>query len=146
MNRIVPILVFAVVCGCSNEPGVKEAQDPDQVTPSDVITMSDAVDDYIEVAGLEEVPAVRSLEQLHHSIVSERYILIFDNRRRWLAAYDKPCKKLYESDATPDIRYERNTVRARFDTFRGCKVDRIYRVSRGIADEIMNLGKAPGEK
>lgn len=143
MRRLVSILATLTVVGCASEP-VEKA--PDKVTPSTVITMSDAVDDYIKVAELEEVSAVRSLEQLHHKIISERYILIYDNRRHWIAAYDRPCKKIYEQDASPDIRYERNTVRARFDTFRGCKVDRLYEISRGMASEIQNLGVTPDKE
>ena len=137
MERRLPVLAALLLSACASN---------DEVTDPTAITMTEAVDDFVAVSELEAVPAVRTLEQLHHKVISSQYILIFDNRRKWLAKYSRPCKKLYQSDVTPDIRYERNTVRARFDTFRGCKVQEIYQIGDGMADELLNLGKAPGEQ
>ena len=142
MNRITIAMVALVAFGCAAAPEEKKEGEKDP----NVITMSDAIDDYIEVAELEEVHAVRSLMQLYTKVLSDRYILIYDNRRNWLAAYNVPCKELYKSHGVqPDIRYERNTVRAKFDTYRGCKIDRIYSISDGVVQELETLGKAPGE-
>ncbi len=145
MTRTILATLVLLIAGCAATPD-EGGDDAATKESADVITKSDAIDDFIRVAELEEVPAVRSLMQLYSKVLSDRYILVYDNRKKWIAAYARPCKKLYQSQVDPDIRYERNTLRARFDTFRGCKIDRIYEISDGLAEELETLGKAPGEK
>ena len=45
----------------------------------------------------------------------------------------------------PDIRYDSSVLRARFDTLRGCRIDKLYAIEPGQADELRNLGWAPGD-
>ena len=56
------------------------------------------------------------------------------------------CFALYDSSRiTPDVRREGNIIRARFDTIRGCSIDKIYTIDEAQALELEQLGDAPGD-
>ena len=57
----------------------------------------------------------------------------------------RDCRELDEFRVTPDYRREANLLRARFDTIRGCHIGKIYAVDKGQAQELENLGDAPGD-
>ncbi|NNF40051.1 MAG: hypothetical protein HKN64_01645 [Woeseiaceae bacterium] len=42
----------------------------------------------------------------------------------------------------PDVRYQRNVLRARFDTLRGCVIERLYGIDNAAAEELQQLAAA----
>lgn len=109
------------------------------------VAEDDPVADYIQVAQLPEVDMIRSFGQLQHRIISEDYIIVYDRKASHLATFARPCRELFDIEVTPDVRHDNNTLRARFDTIRGCRIESLYRVSEGQVAEIMQLGDAPGK-
>ena len=45
-----------------------------------------------------------------------------------------------------DRRNDANTLRARFDTIRGCRIHRIFALNEGEVAELENIGEAPGSR
>jgi hypothetical protein len=109
-----------------------------------VIVRNDAIDDYIKVAELEEIDAIRKRGELHHTVVTENYIILKDRRNKYLAVFRHKCRQLEETEVTPDIRHDMKVIRARFDSYRGCRIQALFGLSEGQATEILGLGEAPG--
>jgi hypothetical protein len=106
-----------------------------------VIAKNDAIDDYIKVAELQEIDQIRVRRQLHHKTITEQYILLYDDRDPYLAVFMRRCRELNETKITPDYRYDANNLYARLDTYRGCRLRALYKVSNGQAVELLDLGK-----
>ena len=107
--------------------------------------ISDAVSDYIKVAELEEQDSIRTMGTFSHRIISQRYVTLETHKENYLVAFSRRCHELTQHEVTPDIRYEKNILRARFDTIRGCRIGQIYAIDKGQAEELRNLGEAPGD-
>lgn len=109
--------------------------------------VSEAVSDYISAAELEEQDSIRTMTMgdFSHHIISQRYVTLETRKESFLVAFSRRCHELTERKVTPDIRYEKNILRARFDTIRGCRIGRIYAIDKGQAEELKNLGEAPGD-
>ncbi|MGB5510875.1 MAG: DUF6491 family protein [Woeseiaceae bacterium] len=106
--------------------------------------ISNAVSDYIKVAELEEQDSIRTMGDYRHRIISQRYVTVEANTENYLVEFTRRCHELTQQMITPDIRYEKNILRSRFDTIRGCRIGRIYAIDKGQAEELRNLGEAPG--
>ena len=106
-----------------------------------VIAKNDAIDDYIKVAELKNIEQIRVKRQLHHKVLTEQYILIYDDRDPYLAVFARRCRELNETQVKPDYRYDANNLYAKFDTYRGCRLQALYEVSNGQAVELLDLGK-----
>ena len=143
MQRLAAATMALLGVACAATPD--NAPDANTKAAAKVILENNAIDDFIEVAELEEVSAARFMKQFDSDVLSERYVLIRDNRRQWVLVFARPCRKLEQTRVEADRRYERNVLRAKFDTYRGCRIDRIYAISDGQAEELKILGKAPGE-
>ncbi len=111
---------------------------------SSAISKEKVFEDYIEVSQLKELDVVRTRDQIHYKVVSEKHIIIYDRKRSYLATFRRACKELQGRHVTPDIRHDLNTILARFDTIRGCKIELLYALDEGQAEELIQLGKAPG--
>lgn len=61
------LLLAALAAGCAGAPGAPGAPE----APS-VLEKNDAIDDYIQVAELKEIDAIRSFDQLSHKVVTEK--------------------------------------------------------------------------
>ena len=127
-------LGVALVTGCA-ETGT--TQEPSAISKETVF------EDYIEVSQLKELDVVRTRHQTHYKVVSEKHIIIYDRKTSYLATFRRACKEL-QNRHVPDIRHDLNTIRARFDTIRGCKIEFLYALDEGQAEELIQLGKAPG--
>ena len=101
--------------------------------------VNDAVKDYIEVAGLEQVDVIRPGNNQRIRDISDKYFLLSDGRDEYLIRYQQRCRLLEDPRTQPDIRYEGRRIRARFDTIRGCRIAAIYAVSEGQADELYEI-------
>jgi hypothetical protein len=106
-----------------------------------VLARNDAIDDYIEVAELKEIDQIRIKRQLNHKVITDRYIILYDDRAPYLATFRRRCHELYELEVTPDRVYDSRSLRARFDTYRGCIIQSLYEVTTGQAQELLDLGQ-----
>ena len=122
-----------VLCACATQNG-------QQVT--------DAIDDLIQVAELEELDKVRtsSTDQFYYDELSDDYVILRTRRDQYLVRFTRRCRELNDTKPTPDIRHDPNTLRARFDTIRGCRISNIYAIDKAQAEELKYLGEAPGAK
>jgi hypothetical protein len=77
-------------------------------------------------------------------VVSEKHIIIYDRKTSYLATFRRACKEFQDWHVTPDIRHNPNTIQARFDTIRGCKIESLFALDESQAEELIQLGKAPG--
>ena len=105
-----------------------------------------AVKDFIEVNELEEVGAIRTFESLDQHVLNERFVIVSTRKEQYLLEYPYPCR---EDPMTrlprPDIRRDATAIYAGSDTFRGCQIRALYAISEDQAEELKNMGKAPGE-
>lgn len=106
-----------------------------------------AVRDFIEVRGLEEVAKMPSASRDSWESI-ENYFLIYEGRRdTFLVEFNRRCYELDDNTRiVADERREAGIVRSRFDTIRGCRIHRLYALSEDEAEELRNLGEAPGER
>ena len=107
--------------------------------------ISDAVSDYIKVAELENQDSIRTMGKFSYRIISQRYVTLEAHKENYLVEFSRRCHELTQYEVTPDIRYEKNILRTRFDTIRGCRIGQIYAIDKGQAEELRNLGEAPGD-
>ena len=85
-----------------------------------------AVKDFIEVNQLEKVNT---------------------RRDQYLLEYSYPCREdPLTQRPRPDIRRDSSAIYARSDTFRGCQIGALYPISKDQAEELKNIGEAPGEQ
>jgi hypothetical protein len=104
-----------------------------------------AVRDYIEVGELEDVDHIRTFSRDSMEYVSDYYILYKARTSEYLIEFRRICREFRENRAVaPDRRYDYNRLRAGEDTIRGCRIDKIYPLTTAQADEMRNLGHAPG--
>ena len=127
-------LAAAMMLGCASTP-----------EDESVIVKNDAVEDYIKVAELKEIDTIRKRGELHHTVVTENYIILKDQRNVYLATFRQRCRELDEREVRPDLRHDLNILRARFDTYRGCRIEHLYEIAEGQATELLVLGEKSGK-
>lgn len=133
---ITRIMMLFVSIGFVVQAGCAARQDP---------KVSLAVEDFIAVAELEELDKIRTRNDYSWDYLSERFIIVETRDGEYLVRFPRLCRELNEVPVQVDIRHDSNTLRSRFDTIRGCRIDKIYAIEPGQADELRNLGRAPGE-
>lgn len=122
-------LVAALLAGCANAAKEQSA-----------VAKNDAVEDYIIAAELPEVDMMRTTDHLRHKIITDRYIILSDRKTNHLITFKRRCRELREYEVTPDIRHDKNRLRPRFDTYRGCTIGAMYEINAGQAKELFDLG------
>jgi len=110
-----------------------------------VILKNDAIDDYIKVAELKEVDEIRKWGELHQAVATEKYIILSDRKNAYLAVFRQRCRELDDTEVTPDLRHDLSRISARFETYRGCRIQTLYALGDGQAQEILSLGAEPGK-
>ena len=76
-------------------------------------------------------------------------MLVPTRRDDYLVEFQRDCRALRNTEITPDmvdVRQNRNVLRAKFDTIRGCRIARIYEISKAQSNELKVLGDAPGDE
>lgn len=106
----------------------------------------EAVDDFVSVRGLEEVDKIRTDTAQGYYELNEYYVIYQTRRGDYLFQFARRCWELDERRVTPDQRWDGNTIRARFDTLRGCRIEKIYGLTETDAEELKQLGEAPGSQ
>jgi hypothetical protein len=130
MKLLATVILLVMFGGCatSSEPEI-----------------SGAVSDYIKAAELEEQDSIRTLGKYRHHIISEKHVTVETQKANYLVEFVRRCHELMQSGVTPDIRYDKNILRPRVDTIRGCRIGRIYAIDKGQAEELKSLGDPPGD-
>lgn len=123
-------LAAATMLGCASAP-----------EDDSVIVKNDAVEDYIKVSELKAIDTIRKRGELHHTVVTEKYIILRDQRDAYLATFRRRCRELDEREVMPDLRHDLKVLRARFDTYRGCRIQYLYEITEGQATELLELGE-----
>ena len=109
----------------------------------------EAVRDYVVAADLKEVDQVRLYRQMSYTYVNDHYVTVPTRRGDYLVEFAGNCSELRRRDFSPemvDTRDNRNILRARFDTIRGCRIGRIFEISDEQRKELRDLGDAPGDE
>jgi len=106
----------------------------------------DAVNDFIEVNDLEEVSVIRSFEQFGHRVLTDRYIIVTTRKEQYLLVYAYPCSEWDHTTTEPDRRSDPRAIYAKTETFRGCRIKALYPITEGQEQELMEIGRAPGER
>lgn len=124
-------LVLAVsIAGCSLN-AEREISEQDQ-----------AIFDYIALHELESIDGLRSGRTDSWSSITEQFI-VYEGRNKepYLVKFKRDCYELDDDkNIVADVRWDSNTLRARFDTIRGCHIDSIYALSDAEAIELKELG------
>jgi hypothetical protein len=124
-------MVLAALAACSSAP--KPRVD------------TQAVRDYVDVGELEDVEHIRTYSRDSLEYLSDFFILYKVRTKEYLLEFRRPCREFGDHRAVaPDHRYDHNRLKANEDTIRGCRIGKIYPLTRGQADELRNLGQAPG--
>ena len=106
-----------------------------------------AIKDFIEVNELEKVDVIRTFfDQPDQHVLNDRFVIVSTRREQYLLEYPYPCRDdPLTRRPKPDVRRDSNAIYAGSDTFRGCQIRAIYPITEDQAEELKNMGKAPGE-
>lgn len=138
MKKLLFLLTFMLLAGCA---GQEETDDP---STQDI---GQAVRDFIELRELEELDELRSGTNDGWSVLDETFILYSGRKDTYLVEFARRCWELQDhTRITPDQRWDSNTIRARFDTIRGCRIGKIYALTDAEVAELENIGEAPGSR
>ncbi len=108
---------------------------------------NEAVLDFIYANELEEVDQIRFFQQYTYTYVNDQYVTIPTTTGDYLVEFTRSCPELRQNRFTSemvDYRDDNRTLRARFDTIRGCRIGTIYEITQAQATELAELGDAPG--
>jgi hypothetical protein len=130
ITRCFAVLTIMVAVGCASQSGPAERN---------------AVADFIVVSELQALDVVRFRDQFNHKRLDDYHVLLSARDDRYLVQFRRRCHELDEYWITPDVRYDRNLLRAGIDTIRGCRIDQMFAVDESQAQELESLGKAPKE-
>ena len=131
MKRYVSVLVLMFLAACATT-GQEER--------------SNAVKDFIEVNELEKVDAIRTFDRIEQRVLNDRFVIVSTRREQYLLEYSYPCREdPFTRRPRPDIRRDSTAIYAGSDTFRGCQIRAFYAITEDQAQELKNIGKAPGE-
>ncbi len=104
-----------------------------------------AVRDYVEVGELEGVDYIRTYNRDSLEYLTDHFVLYEARTREYLVEFRRPCRDFGDHRAVaPDHRYDHNRLKANEDTIRGCRIARIYPLTKAQAEELRNLGRVPG--
>ncbi len=124
--------------------GTCAAQDERRLSTQDE---TQAVRDFIDVGELVSVDEMRTSNRDSFEPISDRFVIYKGRRATHLVEFNRRCYELEDNHRiVADQRWDANTIRARFDTLRGCRIDKIYALSEEQAEELENIGEAPGSR
>lgn len=105
-----------------------------------------AVRDFIAVRQLPTTDKVRTARDDQWQDIDENFILYLQRREAYLFEFARRCHELNELPVVPDRRDSSNTIRAKFDTLRGCRIANIYPLTEAEVSELRNIGESPGSR
>lgn len=140
MKRILLLLTVIVLGACATKDGGSQRENTER-------SQNQSILDFIDVRELQEVDKLRSTERDGWDTVTMSYVIYKARRDRYLVEFSRPCYELRDNrEVTPDLRTNPNVIRSKFDTLRGCRIARIFALSPDEAEELKNIGEAPGNR
>ncbi len=127
MKLVLILLSLAGLAACGATPARSEDQ---------------AVADFIAVSALGQHDSIRTRGQWDYEVLGERYVILDSGIGKYLVEFRRRCHELDDRLVKPDLRYQRNVLRARFDTIRGCVIERLYAIDDAAAEELEQLVSA----
>jgi len=105
-----------------------------------------AVRDFIQVRQLEQTDKVRTSKDDQWQDIDQNFVLYLKRREAFLFEFTRRCHELAEYPVVPDRRDSSNTIRAKFDTLRGCRIASIYPLTEDEVAELRDIGESPGSR
>lgn len=138
MRTLFTTIAVVLLAGCAAQDEQEDASSQD---------IDQAVRDFIELRELESLDALVSGSNDGWREISDYFILYEGRRDAYLVEFVRRCYELRDNTRiTPDERWDKNRIRARFDTIRGCRIAAIYALDETEAAEVENIGEAPGSR
>lgn len=120
------------------------ASDPTEPVPV-ILDQDQVVLDFIEVRGLEEVSRMRNTERRSFEKFTPSYIIFKARRDEFLVEFDRPCYEIWDNAFfSADDTLLHNTLRAKFDRIRGCRINRIFALTDDDLHDLKQLGVRTG--
>lgn len=136
MKKALLTVTLIVLAACSAQKSTQEKLD-----------MNLAIRDFIAVRGLEELDKIRRSGRDGWKTLTDDFIIYRARRDQYLVQFARRCPELTDnSEITPDIRGDPNTLRSKFDTLRGCRIHQIYALTEGEVIELQEIGEVPGSR
>jgi hypothetical protein len=109
--------------------------------------VAQAVRDFIEVRELQEVGRLTASQGDHWEQLDLNFLLYKGRRETHLVEFNRRCWELDDdSRIVADERRSGSYVYARFDTIRGCRINRLFLLSEHEIAELENIGEAVGSR
>ncbi|MCH8058852.1 MAG: hypothetical protein IIA11_00190 [Proteobacteria bacterium] len=138
MNAVMGIALSALLLACvaqdtQDKPATQDAEQ--------------AVRDFVAVRDLEELDKLRSSSNDSWQVIADEFIIYETRKAAYLVEFTRACYELEDrTRIVADIRRERNIIRSRFDTIRGCRIRKIFALTEAEAAELKQLGESPGSR
>lgn len=134
MNKPMLLIALILISGCASQ--------------EDTLTYDteQAVRDFIAVRQLETADKVRTNNDDQWQDIDQNFVLYLKRREAYLFEFARRCHELNEFPVVPDRRDSSNTIRARFDTLRGCRIVSIYPLTEDEVAELRDIGESPGSR
>ena len=127
MKAFIAMLLFGLLVACAAQR---------------VSGVDEAIADFVVLSELEEMDRIRTRNQFGASELTERYAILKTRKDIYLVEFLRCPPKLNNGDVTPDIRYDKNVLRPREDTIRGCRIKKIFAIDEAGAEELKLLAEA----
>lgn len=134
MKTQTALLLLVVLAACATQEETV-TQDTEQ-----------AIRDFIAVHELTETDQVRTANDDHWIEIDKKFVLYEARDEVFLFEFSRRCSELDALPVVPDRRSSGNTVRARFDTLRGCRIAKMFPLTEGEVAELSNIGASPGSR
>lgn len=133
---LVPAVALLAACAAQDAAPEQSRQDVVQ-----------AVRDFIDVRDLVQIDELKTSTGDNWDPIDE-YFLIYKGRRdTYLVEFSRRCYELNDNTRiVADKRWSATEIRARFDTIRGCRIDKIYALTEEEVTELENIGESPGSR
>jgi len=140
MSRITMLLLLVFLGACTSQAQQAERQARQEQT--------DAVDDFVAISELEEVELIRTIDRFEYDQLTDSYVIVTTRKKYYLVQFFGRCRELttWDADVQPDFRYDAKALHAGVDTIRGCRIKTMYEIDEVQAQELEQIGVAPGEE
>ncbi len=103
----------------------------------------EAIEDFIAAAELEELDRIKTRGDYGFRHLTDRYVVLVTRNEEALVRFTRQCREINELPVRPDIRYDSNELRPRFDTIRSCRIAKMYALHPGQAEELEYIADPP---